>query len=172
MKITVNLSDGILFITFCALLWYTWETRKMRIATQRQTKVAITPMISIVLEKEESSVFGGETSSRLFAKNAGEGTGINIEVKPLRPLLEDSEVSFLPVDILSKGESKELVPNLDLKLRDIFINNLFERSNREDIFFKLECKNIFRDDCGTKILLRKGIFLSQDYVSTKGGEPT
>ncbi len=37
----MNLSDWILFITFLAILWYSWETRKLRKLQQKQVLLSV-----------------------------------------------------------------------------------------------------------------------------------
>jgi predicted membrane protein len=45
----ISLSDLILFITFLAILWYTYETRATRLNLEKQAEFALRPVISFEL---------------------------------------------------------------------------------------------------------------------------
>jgi hypothetical protein len=97
MEITkITFSELILFATFLALLWYAWETRRMRKEMVDQTELQLTPFLVIIVETHE-----------VMVANYGESTARDIEIKcssSVKGVLKPC----LPTNSLPKGEKKVL----------------------------------------------------------------
>lgn len=101
-----NAGDKILFLTFLSLLWYTWETKKIREQTVLQTELATMPIMSLYIrnvsgidEADEDrrrdkinklkqyaitqEVNSGINPSQYYIalRNMGDGTAFNVEVE-------------------------------------------------------------------------------------------
>lgn len=67
------MTNFILFITFLGLIWYSYETRKARISSERQTELSLTPFVVLKLEENEAAGY-------LF-KLKNEGIGLALYIK-------------------------------------------------------------------------------------------
>lgn len=101
-----NAGDIILFLTFLSLLWYTWETKKIREQTVLQTELATMPIMSLYIrnvsginEADEDQrrdkinklkqyaitqeINNGINPSQYYIalRNMGDGTAFNVEVE-------------------------------------------------------------------------------------------
>lgn len=92
----------ILFITACIIVWYTYETKKLRIEAQKTNKYSFRPIV--ILDK----IYGEYNGLReIKIKNIGKGPALNIE----------SRIS----QINSKREY--------LNLRELILNEKFNNLN-------------------------------------------
>lgn len=66
-------NDVILFLTFLALAWYSYETRKARISSEKQTDLSFTPFVALKIEENE-------TAGYCF-KLKNEGVGLALYIK-------------------------------------------------------------------------------------------
>ena len=66
------ITTSLLGITLIAIIWYAWETRKLRMETVRQTELSQRPFVMIF-----------ETDlNKIKYKNSGQGIALNISIKP------------------------------------------------------------------------------------------
>ncbi len=145
MKIT--LSDLILFATFLALLWYAWETRKMRREIVEQTKLQLTPFVVVLSEDPQLTV-----------ANYGESTARNIQIKCSS--LVKNVPTPLPISALPKGEKK----GLEIKSSGGFTALLtIDFKGAEEIHFELEYANIFEVRYQTKGILTSAGFSVTEF---------
>lgn len=90
-------ADIALILTFFALLWYAWETSRMKKELIRQNEISIRPCIVIFYEDNEGSY---------FFNNVGNGPAFHVKLEEI-PLLEDTAFRFT-----YKSDSSDLiVPN-------------------------------------------------------------
>jgi hypothetical protein len=97
-------SEVIYFLTGLILIWYTLETREVRLATLRQTALQIRPFLAIE--------YGDER--KIWVHNVGNGVARDIKFHDVR-LSEGAEgatgfltVEWKPIDFIPKGEKREL----------------------------------------------------------------
>jgi len=133
-------SDLILFITFLALLWYTYETRKTRLNSEKQIELALTPVISLELLENQAAGYNFKL------KNVGLGLALYITITDNTVVcrndaysLKDNEEKMdnpkfnIPC-FLYPGEEKLLTP-LQKGEKDLWII-------KKHGFFKIEYKNL------------------------------
>lgn len=93
----------VLAVTAGAILWYSWETRKMRNEMIKQTELSIRPQIIAYLD---------EKGEYFFIKNVGYGTAMNIMVDDLylweKPPYE-IKIAFSRIDAIMPEEAKKLI---------------------------------------------------------------
>lgn len=91
-----------LFLTFLTVIWYAWETRKLRIETLNQTKLSLRPFVIIVFI---------ERPGKFILKNLGNGSALNVKVKDIS-LIKTKELQityfFHRVDVIPCKEEKDL----------------------------------------------------------------
>lgn len=93
LKINASINDRILFITFLALVWYAWETKKLKEEAIKQTEIEQKPVIMLYVRnlisitddrkkalKREYAI-SDRTSYYLSLRNAGRGPAFDVEVK-------------------------------------------------------------------------------------------
>ncbi|MBN1274263.1 MAG: hypothetical protein JXB26_18530 [Candidatus Aminicenantes bacterium] len=68
-QIKLTISDVILFITFLAILWYAWETNRLKKATVTQTGLLLRPLV--IIDKESTHNFSFKNISQSPALNIG-----------------------------------------------------------------------------------------------------
>ncbi len=73
-----TIGDKILFATFLALIWYAWETKRIREIEQE-------PIIDLYYRPKTQT-----HEAYLRLRNSGEGTAYNIKVEPIK----DSNIEF------------------------------------------------------------------------------
>ena len=140
----------VLTVTAAIVFFYTYETHKMRKEMVNQTKIHSSPFISAFIGKDEKDTI---KTKKIWVRNDGEGTARNIQIKALKPLMEDAVVSFQALEVLQKGEKRELrfemnpdpasqVPGASPILNSVFIEDLEKRSVLEEFPFELKFKNI------------------------------
>ncbi len=66
------ITTSLLGITLIAIIWYAWETRKLRMETVRQTELSQRPFV-MIFETD---------SNKIKYKNSGQGIALNISIKP------------------------------------------------------------------------------------------
>ncbi|MBW2045611.1 MAG: hypothetical protein JRI96_12130 [Deltaproteobacteria bacterium] len=133
-------SDLILFITFLALLWYTYETRKTRLNSEKQIELSLTPVISLELIENQAAGYNFKL------KNVGPGLARDIKItnntvvcrNNAYPLKDNEEKMANPKFnipcFLYSGEEKILTP-LQKGEQDLWI---IKKSG----LIQIECKNL------------------------------
>jgi len=162
-KLVGNFSDFILLVTFFAILWYSFETRELKIETQKQLE----PIPILLLDSSSSG-------SNLLITNKGETPVLNLVFKPI--LINESKFEFnlfRPIYALRKN----VVLNVDVsisKVTNISItrihpgqNNIentlipeMQKSDINRVEFILEYDSVFE-----KKVLSKYIFDISGYKS-------
>ena len=93
-------TEGIaLVVTMGVLIWYTVETRKLRITTVKQTEFQIRPILSITLD----------TTGRAYLKNIGLSPPLNIKTT----VMEAKHVAFIDIPIVERGIDKKVEFRID-----------------------------------------------------------
>jgi hypothetical protein len=143
----IAFNNEILFLTFLALLWYAWETRKLKEEAIKQTEIEQKPVmmlhvrnpIAIALENKEYEIIDG-LSCYLSLRNVGRGPAFNVEVVEIKdrgsifvvekcqcrffaPKGDEQAIKFIKKDNSKKDNSK--------------IESFDELKN---IIFKISCK--------------------------------
>ncbi|MDD5432977.1 MAG: hypothetical protein PHO70_08380 [Candidatus Omnitrophica bacterium] len=67
------MANFILFITFLAIVWYSWETRRLVRLTGKQIRIGIEPIVVV------EDVSGGQ----IKIKNVGKNTALNIKISTI-----------------------------------------------------------------------------------------
>ncbi len=86
------ITTSLLGITLIAIIWYAWETRKLRMETVKQTELSQRPFVMIF----DSRMTG------IKYKNRGQGIALNIEIMPYE--YKDCTVAFKKEPVLSAEE--------------------------------------------------------------------
>jgi hypothetical protein len=149
LGISISLSDLILFITFIAICWYSWETRKMRKEIVSQTKIQSTPFISVFENGEWFS-----PPYEWCIRNDGEGTAIQIHFQVVGDY-EKALPTFKQIQTLPKGERE----TLEIESGHPFGDVMFEKYRRDRILLKLEYKNILNETYHADLVFDNGVFL-------------
>jgi len=97
-------SEVIYFFTGLILLWYTWETRLLRLATLRQSTLRIRPFLAIEYSEDR----------KIWVHNLGKGVARDIKFHDVR-LGEGTSgaatfvsVEWQPIDFIPEGLKREL----------------------------------------------------------------
>jgi len=94
----VSFTDRILFITFLALLWYSFETRQLKNATRKSNELQQTPLFVLLYDGND-----------LILRNEGKGIAYNVIIDPI--LFDEETFEF---ELLRRwyycgvGESRKL----------------------------------------------------------------
>jgi hypothetical protein len=156
-------STPILVITAWILLYYTYETHKMREEIFNQTviqsRLGSTPFISIFIDKDPPPPLN---IRKCWIKNIGEGTAVEIEFKPLQPIEGETPI-FKQIDVLPKGEKeKELeISGLDFQddlSKDAFWTMVVVLPEDKEFLFDLKYKNILYELYKAQMVLKGGRF--------------
>ncbi len=86
------ITTSLLGITLIAIIWYAWETRKLRMETVKQTELSQRPFVMIFDSKRLGIRY----------KNSGQGIALNIEITPYE--YKDYKVAFKKETVLSAEE--------------------------------------------------------------------
>lgn len=163
MKIT----DFVLLLTLLAVLWYSWETRKLRILSKRQIELSQEHM-ELTLKPHLEIIFQ-RAHFRLY--NVGNGPAIHIRIDdaivPL-PQLPSVRLKFSCPPIISKDEC---LP--------IEIKRLWEETGREadagpgiytpplgteTVAIKVHFENLIGKEYVHKLVIGKGMPINSDPV--------
>ena len=96
-------SEAIYFLTGLILIWYTLETREVRLATLRQSALQIRPFLAIEYEEDR----------KLWVQNIGKGVARDVRVHNV-PLNEGKPgdtiltIEWKPIDFIPEGQKREL----------------------------------------------------------------
>lgn len=83
----VSINDRILFLTFMGLVWYAWETRRMKNEVVTQTELSLKPILVLFVRKcSTESEYRIQSSPNnqnfsLKVRNVGRGPAANLMVK-------------------------------------------------------------------------------------------
>ena len=143
-------SDIIWAIIALVLFNYTYETHKMQKEIVGQRKLESTPFVCMLLEKRPY---------KFLITNVGEAAAIKVDVKILKPpikevssSIEEVLVSFRTVEVLSKGEEKELkIESMnDPGVSSFIVGSILDSAyiqdliKRSQLFFNNFCWRIFK----------------------------
>ena len=165
-------SNIILAITALIIFFYTYETYKMRKEIVDQRKLESTPFVYMLIEKDPY---------KFLIKNVGEATAVKVDVKILKPrkkdvssIIEEVLVSFKTVEILVKGEERELkigsmndpeVSSFPIgsMLDSAYIRDLIKRSQLYGLHFKLKFRNILSESYHGEVFFEEDEFYIKDF---------
>jgi hypothetical protein len=131
-----TLSTAALIITLGILIWYTWETRKLRIETVKQTELSLRPCVVL---------FGNDEVGSNYIENIGNGAALNVIIEPLET--DKFKVVFEPYDLIKAGQrfSDPDYPKYDIKASshegEALINKMNLGSDYLDFPFMLRSKD-------------------------------
>ena len=102
----------VLFLTFLAIVWYAYETRKLWKETVKQTKLQLTP--HLILDYKDN----------LICRNIGNSSAINVEISTFEAIDKDSEklvfrVTFPPLYVLEPKQEKIIEPEIKFENKDL-----------------------------------------------------
>lgn len=117
-------SDLILWFTFIAIIWYSYETFKLRKATERQNKYFVSPMIVVDIKY-----------NYIKLKNVGNGPAIEISID-CRELGEEYRV-YAPYLLGRESEETLCIINVPMNTLECCYY-----SNFKDFFKKLHIQKI------------------------------
>jgi hypothetical protein len=177
----VEQQSVVLILTAGVVSWYAWETREMRKELVHQTIIQSTPFMSIFIKRIPTGK-GKFELDKLWVRNDGEGTARKVELKALQPFSETEMLSFRTVQILPKGDKKELIIERIAKetgkitlgsndeMTRMYLNDLKEKSWQEECSFELKYENIINDIYHAKVIFKDEEFLIANPVKTKSGK--
>lgn len=131
---------------FLALLWYAWETRVLRLETQRQARLASLPIARVELHRAPARIFlrntgqapVGRAALQGFQFRGGDGGNWRCTFTPITMLSPGGDIPIFD-DITQEGyESKALLD--ERALFDAFSRAL---SGRESIRLRLWTADVF-----------------------------
>jgi hypothetical protein len=162
------ISTSLLGLTLVAIIWYAWETRRLRIETVKQTELGLRPFIIISVFEDSAGL-----SQRLVYRNIGHSHALDVETEPF-----DAEayiLTFKKWGLIESDEQKDLNPKGKGKtgVSDAFIQavptpsftpkELDEFDNNREFNLSIHYKNIEKVSYQTQVKInRKGI----EIVST------
>ena len=91
----------ILLFTFLAIIWYTLETRKLRIASEHGIRLSLTPYVHIKIVNYHTEIHACNHEVKVV--NVGSGLAVDISIKPQHSQL----VTMEPLRFLKSGEEIE-----------------------------------------------------------------
>jgi hypothetical protein len=102
-RVGLRYGDGILFSTGLVLLWYTIETRNMRLQMVRQNDMAVRPLLvtSVGVTHHEGPAWQGKPDlqeERLVIRNIGRGPALSVHIEDI--VEERLRVSFGTLDVI------------------------------------------------------------------------
>ncbi|MGZ8843989.1 MAG: hypothetical protein ACXW18_10030 [Pyrinomonadaceae bacterium] len=102
--VAVSQSTLVLTLTFLAVIWYTWETRRMQLAVVRQTdeliynrRLSILPNLSVGFTRK-NVMFPPHVVECLELRNIGNGAAVNIEVDDVHVSYAENAVARFRFD--------------------------------------------------------------------------
>lgn len=97
------ISSLALLATLCVIIWYAFETRRLREATVKQTELSLRPFVVISVFEDSAGL-----SQRLIYKNIGHSPAIDVHTESF-----DAEafiLNFEKYGLIEIGEKKDLNP--------------------------------------------------------------
>jgi len=141
-KLNYDPTLAVLTATLVALVWYTWETHRLRRETQRQVEVQQRPFV--ILEPTARTHSGDLLGLKM--KNIGNGTAVNIRVgsdpdSAAIPFLAKGETCLLRIQTAFRQEQPRTPPTLALGDNEY---NLFldPASARDTAVFTIQFQNV------------------------------
>jgi len=139
-----------LFLTFLAVVWYAWETRKLRIEAIKQTELGLKPFVTISYDERE----------RKFSyKNIGKGPALKVKIDDIPIIKENGELYiryvFYEIDVITpEEESKvdgEIKINESTSDKDFsFLSHFFPDTAVKSYDFLIKYTNINNEHYETK----------------------
>jgi len=145
-----KLTSIALILTLFAVIWYAWETRRLRIETIRQTELSLRPFV-IVSYNEQQRKF-------LF-KNIGKGPALKVKIDDIPIIKEDGELyiryDFYEIDVVTPKEEIEV--NGEIKINEgtsgefpVFMSHFFPDTAVKSYDFIINYTNINSEPYKTK----------------------
>jgi len=103
-----TLNIVVLFITFLALVWYAWETKKMKEQVIEQTKLLICPFL-VINPKNETLATGG-SYKEFKIRNVGKGVALKIQFSKCKICKGKGNIPGIKKSpTLMPGEEKDII---------------------------------------------------------------
>ena len=165
-------SDIIWALIALLLFNYTYETHKMQKEIADQRRLESTPFVCVLLERKPH---------KFLVTNVGQAAAIKIDVKILKPpikevysSIEEVLVSFKTVEVLAKGEEKELkiesMNDPDVSsftagsiLDSAYMQDLIKRSQLYGLHFDLKFKNILSESYHSEVSFEQDEFYIKNF---------
>lgn len=97
------MQTGALILTFMVIVWYAWETNKLRRESEQQTKLQISPYLTIAgLYSTISKNVIGYVQFKLY--NVGNGAAVSIQLSLSECKYDDGYVKYRRPQALKAGE--------------------------------------------------------------------
>jgi len=131
-----------LFLTLLAVVWYAWETRRLRIETIKQTELSLRPFV-IISYKEHERKFSYE--------NIGNGPALKVKLDDIPIIKQEGELYiryvFYEIDVITPNKKNEIDGEIkingDTSDKDfIFLSHFFPDSAVKSYNFLIKYMNI------------------------------
>jgi len=165
-KVNLTIGDRIYFITFLALFWYAWETRKMRETMNKQLELERLPNLDLFYRPQR------ESEERFRIRNTGGGVAYEIEIENVTihnkyfilgfedPNLiltpEDEQTLHIEESHIERDENGKELHSSELNGEDCFlrlakkVTNRLRRGGLENILkpieINLKYKDVYKED--------------------------
>ncbi|MEW6455833.1 MAG: hypothetical protein AB1410_03845 [Acidobacteriota bacterium] len=108
------LTSVALILTLFVVLWYAWETRRLRIETIKQTELSLRPFVIILFI---------EHKNKFILKNIGNGPALKVKIDDI-PLIKENKLYikyiFHEIDVILAKEESEI--KCEIKTNDSTLN--------------------------------------------------
>lgn len=146
-----TVSDRILFLTFLALLWYAWETRKLKEEAIKQTEIEQKPVMMLYVRNlnnitnaikkifKREYVISDRASYYLSLRNVGRGPAFNVKVVEVKDrdsifVVEKYQCRFFAPEPKGDEQAIKIIKKDNSKIESY--NEL------KNIIFKINCKGV------------------------------
>jgi hypothetical protein len=144
-----KISPLILIITLIAIIWYTWETKKLREQTAKQTELQYRPFVMVFMKPGvEVGTIDGDAP--ICVKNVGHSPAFNVKIYYYDVKGKLSNKKFHDVDILVPNEIKK-IEEIKWKEKKTLLQNKFSESEGNLI---IEYNNILLENFYTEVRIR------------------
>ncbi|MFW9851817.1 MAG: hypothetical protein ACFFDS_02655 [Candidatus Thorarchaeota archaeon] len=143
----------ILFLTFIAIVYYAWETQKLRKAIVKQTELSLRPLVTINFEKGEFCLH-----------NIGNSPALNITIDTLKDS-QSKLYEFSPVVLLDSKEftSRILFQKINLEKNQKLLKQGLEQIDIPDEF----SLTIHYENIENKCFYSKVTIFQKEFVRTR-----
>ena len=144
-----KISPLILIITLIAIIWYTWETKKLREQTAKQTELQYRPFVMVFMKQgEEEGTIDGDAP--FCVKNVGHSPALNVKIYYYDVNGKLSNKKFHDIDLLVPNEIRR-IEEIEWKGEKTLLQIKFSELKGNLI---IECKNILLENFYTEVRIR------------------
>ncbi len=143
-----------LFLTLMAVIWYAWETRKLRMETIKQTELSLRPFIVITFDPNASMQRGYKI------ENIGKGPALNVKIANI-VIVKNLEYIFNSIDLILPNEKHDIKGRIKVYESStensfVFMSHFQPESADRSFDFIISYTNIFNDSYKTNGKWGKG----------------